>query len=104
MANYGNLFVNLWCHDCQDIPKATCMTHNVSNRSATSCATIGQQVDRTVEAWTPSVMRLVETTQGWALIAVDATYSTITSISEYVTPLTSYITDWFNSFMENTNP
>lgn len=101
MANYGNLFINLWCHECQDTPKATCMTHNVSNLSAISQQTLGQQVDSAVEAWTPTVMRLVETTQGWVLVAVDATYSTITSISKFITPIASYITDWFNSIVEN---
>ncbi|KAG7161034.1 uncharacterized protein LOC121875554 [Homarus americanus] len=104
MAKYGNLFVNLWCHDCQDTPKATCMTHRVDNQSPTSEPTLGQQVDNTVEAWTPTVMRMVETTQGWAVVAMDATYATITSVSEYVAPLTTYISEWFNSLLQDDDP
>lgn len=100
MAEYGNVFVNLWCYDCHDTPRASCLMHRVRNRSAGSQPTLGQQVDNTVEAWTPTVMRVVETTQGWVILATDATYSAVTKVSDFVAPVTSYVIDWLMSVVD----
>lgn len=49
-------------------------------------------------------MRVVETTHGWAVVAMDATYSTITTVSDFMAPIASYVIDWFNSVVRCDNP
>jgi len=97
MAKYGDMFQNLWCHDCHKKPKASCANHRVDNNSPDKVATIGQQVDGVITTWGPSVNYVVETAQGWALVALDASCSTATTVTEYLSPFTTYIAQWMNN-------
>ncbi|KAK3856323.1 hypothetical protein Pcinc_037349 [Petrolisthes cinctipes] len=97
MVKYGNMIVNLWCEDCGTPPQSTCNTHNVINKAATyKQNTFVQQLGSTVEAWQPTVVRVVETAQGWGVVAADLTYTTITTVGEYVAPIAAYVSDWFS--------
>jgi len=97
MAKYGDMFQNLWCHDCHKKPKASCANHRVDNNSPDKVATIGQQVDGVITTWGPSVNYVVETAQGWALVALDASCSTATTVTEYISPFATYIAQWMNN-------
>ncbi|XP_042861349.1 uncharacterized protein LOC122246414 isoform X3 [Penaeus japonicus] len=92
---------SLWCHDCQSVPKSSCATHRVDNRSPASTVTLGQQLDSTLESWKPTFTRVVETAHGWSVVAIDTTYSTAVTISDMVTPLMTYIIDRLKCFMDS---
>ncbi|XP_042861019.1 uncharacterized protein LOC122246414 isoform X2 [Penaeus japonicus] len=101
MAKYGDIVSSLWCHDCQSVPKSSCATHRVDNRSPASTVTLGQQLDSTLESWKPTFTRVVETAHGWSVVAIDTTYSTAVTISDMVTPLMTYIIDRLKCFMDS---
>ncbi|CAL4101150.1 unnamed protein product, partial [Meganyctiphanes norvegica] len=96
-TNFRPTFPRLWCHDCRKPPKATCANHRVDNNSPNKPPTLGQQVDGAITTWGPSVNYVVETAQGWALVALDASCTTAVTVTEYLSPLATYIADWMGN-------